>query len=353
MKMPLVRRLTMLMVSLLALGSLALPALAQDDEITGYEITVENLTAGQPNTPPVYAFHDDAVSLFSVGDTATEGIAQVAENGNNTPLLEALDGIDAVQRAGVLTDGEDPRPIPAPDTPGEEMFASSLTTVLAPEVEADVISLVWMQICTNDGFSAANSVALPAAGETVTVDTIAYDAGTEVNTEDFADIVPPCQALTGLSSDDEGTGESNPDLAEGGVITPHPIIGAADADLDAVVHDTSGTVNRVTITALTAESGERTGSRLDGATRIETAIAISNRAFPDGADVVYLANADSFVDAVAGGTLTDGPVLLVPGDGDLPAIVDAEIDRVDPDEVIALGGVDAISNSILDAAIGS
>ena len=43
----------------------------------------------------------------------------------------------------------------------------------------------------------------------------------KVNTEDFADIVPPCQGLIGVGSDDEGTGMSNPDLAEGGVIAHH------------------------------------------------------------------------------------------------------------------------------------
>ena len=345
------RRTIMLMVGLLALGSLALPALAQDDVITGYEITVTNTTSGQPNTPPVYAFHEDGVSLFGVGDTASEGIREVAENGNLAPLLDSLDGVDAVQSAGILTDGDDPRPIPAPGTPGEDMFASTLTTVLAPQPDADVLSLVWMEICTNDGFAGANAIALPAAGETVTVDSVAYDAGTELNTEDFADIVPPCQGLTGLTSDDEGTGESNPDLAENGVIAVHPAI-QGNADLDADVHSLDGVVNRVTITALT-EQGERTSSRLEGPTRVETAIAISNRAFPDGADVLYLANADTFVDAVSGGTLTDGPILLVPGDGDLPAAVSAEIARVNPGEVIALGGVDAISDTVLEAALDS
>ena len=41
-----------------------------------------------------------------------------------------------------------------------------------------------------------------------------YDAGTELNTEDFADIVPPCQGLIGVSSEDGGTGMSDPSLAE-------------------------------------------------------------------------------------------------------------------------------------------
>ena len=47
---------------------------------------------------------------------------------------------------------------------------------------------------------------------------VAWDAGTEINTEDFADLVPPCQALNGVSSDDEGTGASNPALEETGMM---------------------------------------------------------------------------------------------------------------------------------------
>ena len=31
------------------------------------------------------------------------------------------------------------------------------------------------------------------------LDVNAYDAGTEMNTEDFADMVPPCQGLIGVS----------------------------------------------------------------------------------------------------------------------------------------------------------
>lgn len=162
-------RIAFAAMGLLAMGSLALPAVAQDEsDITGYEVTVTNTTTGQPNTPPVYALHNgDADPLYTVGETASEGIREVAENGNLMPLVDALDGADGVVASGVLTDGDDPRPIPAPGTPGEDMFASSLTTVLDPAAGATQISLAWMLICTNDGFAGVNAVDLPAAGETV------------------------------------------------------------------------------------------------------------------------------------------------------------------------------------------
>ena len=83
-------------------------------------------------------------------------------------------------------------------------------------------------------------------------------------------------------------------------------------------------------------------SRLAGATRVDTAVAISQAAFPLSADTVYLARADVFADALAAGALTDGPILLVPSCGEVPTEVAAEIARLEPLEVVALGGESAV-----------
>jgi hypothetical protein len=106
-----------------------------------------------------------------------------------------------------------------------------------------------MLICTNDGFTGLDSLGLPRlVGDSVTVGTAGYDAGTELNTEDFADIVPPCQGLIGVSSGEPGTGTSNPALAEGGVIHHHEGI-QGGADLLPEVHgwDTNAPVAEVTV----------------------------------------------------------------------------------------------------------
>ena len=93
--------------------------------------------------------------------------------------------------------------------------------------------------------------------------------------------------------------------------------------------------------------------RLAGDSRVDTAVAISRRQFPDGASTAYLARADVVVDAVAGGVLTDGPILLVPACGALPDVVAEEIGRLDPEDVIALGGEAAICAEVLEAAATS
>lgn len=92
--------------------------------------------------------------------------------------------------------------------------------------------------------------------------------------------------------------------------------------------------------------------RLGGATRFDTAVEISRFGYVGGADVVYLARADDFADALSAGSVQDGPVLLVPSAGPVPVAVGAEIARLDPLKVIALGGEGAISTAVLQQAAG-
>ena len=98
------------------------------------------------------------------------------------------------------------------------------------------------------------------------------------------------------------------------------------------------------------DGGLRDGGRLAGPSRVDTAVAISRAQFPNGAPTAYLARADDSVDAVAGGVLTDGPILLVPSCGQLPPVVADEIARLDPDRVVALGGEGAVCEDVLHQA---
>lgn len=87
--------------------------------------------------------------------------------------------------------------------------------------------------------------------------------------------------------------------------------------------------------------------RISGASRIETAAGISARAFPGGSQRVYLARSDMPIDALAGGILPDGPVLLVPINGPIPSAVTREINRLKATTVVALGGPGAIPDAVL------
>jgi hypothetical protein len=215
---------------------------AAEAPVATYEVTIENLTAGQPLPPPLVATHRAATDLFTIGQPASFGLKEIAENGNLAPMTMRL-GEDKHVFASVAGGA----PLVPAGLPGSAMFGDSVTLTVTAAKGAKLLSFASMLICTNDGFTGVDSLRLPRhVGETVVVQTAGYDAGTELNTEDFADIVPPCQGLVGVSSGEPGTGDSNPALAEGGVIRHHPgILGGAD--LVPAVHGWTDPVAQVTV----------------------------------------------------------------------------------------------------------
>ncbi len=118
------------------------------------------------------------------------------------------------------------------------------------------------------------------------------------------------------------------------------------------VGNLSGTTPDFTVYLFSEELGSKSSSRLAGATRFETAVAISKSQFPEGSNTVYVARSDNQVDAVAGGVLTDGPILIVPSTGDVPQVVLDEIKRLGAKNVVALGGSAAISDEVLAQLVG-
>lgn len=214
------QRITRIAMLSLALNLLSTGVTYADPPAAVYQVTISNLTTGQWLTPPVIATHRRPVHLFEVGSPASFELQEIAENGNLAPMVDALSANKHVFDVVVAVAGD-----PPPLAPG-----SAVTIQITAAQGAKFLSFASMLICTNDGFTGINALRLPRhVGESVTVDTAGYDAGTEINTEDFADIVPPCPALTGVPSDDPGTGVSNPALAEGGVIHHHPgIMGGND-----------------------------------------------------------------------------------------------------------------------------
>jgi len=91
-----------------------------------------------------------------------------------------------------------------------------------------------------------------------------------------------------------------------------------------------------------------------GPTRYETAAMISNRAFPSGADTVYIATGEDFPDAVAAAPAAiaaGGPLLLVMADR-VPDAVATELGRLNSKRIYVLGSAGAVSNSVLDQLDG-
>jgi Spondin_N len=216
-----------------AVGLLAFApsAMAQDRE---YEvtITIDDEISGQPLTPPVVAAHHGKHAVFDVGQPASVGVREIAENGNSAPLLAFLEADPFNQFAGFAESTTGPL-VPA-GVPGDAMFDQSATLTVEASRHANRLSWVSMLICTNDGFTGVDGLKLPGAiGKSTSAQTNSYDAFTERNTEDYANMVPPCQGLILDTPVEPGTGVSDPALAEGGVITHHAgIQGGADLEPD-------------------------------------------------------------------------------------------------------------------------
>ncbi|HEX2141042.1 MAG TPA: cell wall-binding repeat-containing protein, partial [Candidatus Limnocylindria bacterium] len=92
-------------------------------------------------------------------------------------------------------------------------------------------------------------------------------------------------------------------------------------------------------------------TRLAGADRYGTASAASAATFGSGVPVAYVASGSSFPDALAAGSIAakrTGPLLLVRPDG-VPATTATELARLNPDEIVVLGGTGRIPDSVLRA----
>lgn len=173
-------------------------------------VTLTNTSESQPMTPPVVILHgapgtENGIQWFNVGQPAIGEVIQIAENGEFQPLLQVAEGqvntVSAVSAA--FSD---------PDAPGPLLPGASATVTLDVESPDQVMTIIAMVVCTNDGFTGVDSRPLSdEASETFTAPI--YDAGSETNVLTLDYWVPPC------SPDMESPNITDD---EGGAITLHP-----------------------------------------------------------------------------------------------------------------------------------
>jgi hypothetical protein len=168
-------------------GLAAAPAAMAADVHPGgrFEVTITNLTRGQQFTPILVASHKASVRLFELGKPASPELATLAEEGNTTPLADALSW----------------RPDTGQVVTGSDLTNPGATTTLVVEGRGGFgfISVAAMLIPTNDAFFAVNGVALPRGNDTLTLAVPAYDSGSERNDELCASIPGPNFAECGGS----------------------------------------------------------------------------------------------------------------------------------------------------------
>ncbi len=196
-----------------------------------YTITITNTTDGQWLTPPNVAAHPWHTDVFDRNAPASPGVQAVAENGG-VPIL-AAELAAALDDAGLGTSGV--APADGPIAPGDAV-------TFEVTASGEQLSIVSMLICTNDGFAGLSGKSLPRQeGATSTYYLAGYDAGTELNTENRADIVP-----APFCNGPGGTGEDQPEIDGQGFITIHPTLRGVGDLPDSF--DWQGRVVKVTVT---------------------------------------------------------------------------------------------------------
>ncbi len=195
---------------------------AADAAAHEYKITIDNLTGGQPFSPGVVITHARGTHLFEVGETASEGIRLIAENGDPSAAIADLQDDPDVHAVQPTAAAVGPR--------------GSLTVHIAARANANRLSFAAMLVCTNDGFVGLESVKLPGVGTSATFRVNGYDAGTELNEETSETIVDGC----GLGAD------GNARTATDDAIMHHPGIKGA-GDLDPAAHGWTDPAARITI----------------------------------------------------------------------------------------------------------
>ncbi|WP_158657765.1 spondin domain-containing protein [Agarilytica rhodophyticola] len=156
-----------------------------------YQVKVTNITKGQSFTPILTVAHSSPVSLFTLGEPASEEIAAMAEAGNIAPLRTLVEGSssvsDTASSQGLLGPGE------------------STVMMVTGSYNDMRVSMAAMLLPTNDTFMAIDSVRVPYNGSVVAY-AKAYDAGSETNDELCASIPGPLCGGEPLSPNDDGEG---------------------------------------------------------------------------------------------------------------------------------------------------
>jgi len=153
--------------------------------VYSYEVKVVNLTQAQPMSPVAVVLHNEG-KLWEIGTSASVGLENLAESGDNTMVLADSMVLSGQGGAGVLKPGE------------SETVAISITDTMPM-----MLSLATMLVNTNDAFTGVNAMNLSdmATGDSVSITTSTYDAGTELNSEMMATIPGPSAGGEGFNAE--------------------------------------------------------------------------------------------------------------------------------------------------------
>ena len=168
-----------------------------------YQVSVTNMSYGQPLAPLAVVMHEDAYQAWQVGVTASMGLELLAEGGDNSIFLqEALDKevLETASGDGVILPG---------GTGSVELELVSKRSLQ--------LTLASMLVNTNDAYTGINGLDLSEmkVGDQLKQPLMVYDAGTEANSEMAGSIPGPADGGEGFNAmrDDLGRVAHHPGVA--------------------------------------------------------------------------------------------------------------------------------------------
>ena len=194
-----------------------------------YEVSITNITRGQTFTPQLVLSHDRGTAPFTAGQPASVGLEELAEGGSTAALTNEVATVtrDSMTIDGLLGPGE------------------TISTEIIARPQQDVLSVAAMLIPTNDTFMALDSVELPRNRVPAVYYAPAYDAGTEANDQECANIPGPRCGGEGFNPDRPVDQEGYVYIGNGF----HSLDGAAEVEvLGPAVYDWRNPVARITVT---------------------------------------------------------------------------------------------------------
>lgn len=153
--------------------------------VVSYDVSVVNLTAGQPMSPITVVLHNEG-NLWEIGAAANDAIELLAESGDNSQVLDLDVVLASATGAGVLMPGM------------SETISVSIT-----DTQANHFSLASMLVNTNDAFTGVNGLSVESlsVGESISLQTSSYDSGTEKNSEMMSTIPGPAAGGEGFNAE--------------------------------------------------------------------------------------------------------------------------------------------------------
>ncbi len=194
-----------------------------NEDTLALDVTVRNVTSGQPITPPVVIVHTGTLVTLPADSASIPGFETLAESGDPAGLAAGITGFPGVKSATVM---DVSGPIPG----GEQAVAGNI-----PAAPGDFISVMGMLACTNDAVAFGTAIIPPHGGTPLMSSGAVYDAGTELNDE--AEATVPCLGGEGVSA---AGGE--------GVVAVHQGI-EGNADLGTEAYDWDGPAIEIFVTS--------------------------------------------------------------------------------------------------------